>query len=103
MPATDLMKTLKIIGAVLIVVLALAWLQRSMNPKPIEDEAMPPYAVGQVLAEQAAKATRGLPIPKIKDVSVIECAPAGVRLTVANKFSQRSGRTGGFSGNHSPA
>jgi hypothetical protein len=57
MPATDLMKTLKIIGAVLIVVLALAWLQRSMNPKPIEDEAMPPYAVGQVLAEQAAKAT----------------------------------------------
>jgi mannonate dehydratase len=31
-------------------------------------------------AQQAVeKAVRGLPAPKIKDVQVIECAPAGVR------------------------
>jgi hypothetical protein len=29
-----------------------------------------------------AQATRGMGSPKIKDVSVIECAPAGSRLTV---------------------
>ena len=38
------------------IVLALAWLQRSTNPEPLDDEAMPPYGVGQVLAEQATKA-----------------------------------------------
>ncbi len=50
------MKSLKIIGAVLVIVLALACLQRSTSPKPLDDEAMPPYGIGQVLAEQAAKA-----------------------------------------------
>ena len=30
--------------------------------------------------EQAARATRGLPIPKIKDISVIECSPPGCAL-----------------------
>lgn len=49
------MKTLKIIGALILIVLALAWLQRSIHPKPLDDEAMPPYGVGQVLAEEAAK------------------------------------------------
>ena len=36
----------------------------------------------QKAQEQAAHATRGMSIPKIKDISVIECQPAGVRLTV---------------------
>ena len=50
------MKTLKTIGAVFLILIALAWLQRSLHPKPLDDEAMPPYGVGQVLAEAAAKA-----------------------------------------------
>ena len=32
--------------------------------------------------EQVARATRGMPAPRIKDISVIECQPQGVRLTV---------------------
>src|SRR3977135_3984676 len=32
--------------------------------------------------EQVAQATRGMPAPRIKDISVIECEPQGVRLTV---------------------
>ena len=39
----------------LLIVLAMAWLQRSIRPKPLDDEAMPPYGVGQVLGEEAAK------------------------------------------------
>lgn len=49
------MKYLKIISSVLFIVIALAWLQRSLHPQPLDDEAMPPYGVGQVLAEEAAK------------------------------------------------
>src|SRR5450631_313482 len=36
----------------------------------------------QLAQEQVARATRAMPAPKIKDISVIECQPAGVRLTV---------------------
>jgi hypothetical protein len=57
LPPTDLMKTLKTVGALLLIVLALVWLQRSIHPKPLDDEVKPAYAVGQVLAEQAAIAT----------------------------------------------
>src|SRR6202047_814765 len=32
--------------------------------------------------EQVARATRGMAPPRIKDISVIECEPAGTRLTV---------------------
>ena len=32
--------------------------------------------------DQVARATRGMATPRIKDISVIECEPAGVRLTV---------------------
>jgi len=32
--------------------------------------------------EQVARATRGMATPRIKDISVIECEPAGTRLTV---------------------
>ena len=44
--------------------------------------------------EQAAHATRGTPAPRIKDVSVIECQPAGVRLTVVKITTDQDGLYG---------
>jgi mannonate dehydratase len=44
--------------------------------------------------EQAASATRGMPVPKIKDISVIECQPAGVRLTVVKITTDQAGLYG---------
>ena len=44
--------------------------------------------------EQAAKATRGMPAPRIKDISVIECQPAGVRLTVVKITTDQDGLYG---------
>jgi mannonate dehydratase len=44
--------------------------------------------------EQAARATRGMASPKIKDVSVIECQPAGVRLTVVKITTDQDGLYG---------
>jgi mannonate dehydratase len=44
--------------------------------------------------DQAASATRGLPVPKIKDISVIECQPAGVRLTVVKITTDQDGLYG---------
>ena len=41
-----------------------------------------------------ARATRAMPIPKIKDVSVIECQPAGVRLTVVKITTDQDGLYG---------
>ena len=43
---------------------------------------------------QVAKATRGTPSPKIKDISVIECEPAGVRLTVVKITTDQDGLYG---------
>src|SRR6266576_2307587 len=40
------------------------------------------------------KAVRGLPAPKIKDVQVIETAPAGVRLTVVKILTDQDGLYG---------
>src|ERR1022692_2519942 len=48
----------------------------------------------QQAQEQAAKATRGMSIPKIKDIGVIECAPAGVRLTVVKITTDQDGLYG---------
>src|SRR5579863_6315690 len=46
-------------------------------------------------AQQAAeKAVRGLPAPKIKDIQVIETAPAGVRLTVVKIITDQPGLYG---------
>lgn len=50
------MKIIKIIGSVLVIALALVWIQKTLNPKPADEVAMPHAGVGQVLAEQAAKA-----------------------------------------------
>ena len=48
------MKKLKIIGSVLLIAVALAWLQRSLHPQPPAEQFMPAKGLGQVLAEQAA-------------------------------------------------
>src|SRR3954471_22777107 len=48
----------------------------------------------QQAQEQAARATRAMPIPKIKDISVIECQPAGVRLTVVKITTDQDGLYG---------
>ena len=44
--------------------------------------------------EQAAHATRGMPSPRIKDIGVIECEPAGVRLTVVKITTDQDGLYG---------
>ena len=44
--------------------------------------------------ENAARATRGLPSPKIKDVSVIATQPSGVRLTVVKVTTDQDGLYG---------
>jgi mannonate dehydratase len=44
--------------------------------------------------EQVAQATRGMPPPRIKDISVIECQPQGVRLTVVKITTDQDGLYG---------
>ena len=44
--------------------------------------------------EQVARATRAIPSPYIKDISVIECEPAGVRLTVVKITTDQDGLYG---------
>ena len=44
--------------------------------------------------EQSARATRALPVPHIKDISVIECEPQGVRLTVVKITTDQDGLYG---------
>src|ERR1700686_276713 len=48
----------------------------------------------QKAQEQVARATRAMPIPKIKDISVIECQPAGVRLSVVKITTDQDGLYG---------
>src|SRR5712675_1159740 len=48
----------------------------------------------QQAQEQAARTTRALPTPKIKDISVIECEPQGVRLTVVKITTDQDGLYG---------
>jgi mannonate dehydratase len=44
--------------------------------------------------ENVTRATRGMPAPRIKDISVIECQPAGVRLTVVKITTDQDGLYG---------
>lgn len=44
--------------------------------------------------QQVARSTRGTPSPRIKDISVIECEPAGVRLTVVKITTDQDGLYG---------
>src|SRR3954447_23319220 len=48
----------------------------------------------QKAQEQVARATRAMPVPKIKDISVIETQPAGVRLTVVKITTDQAGLYG---------
>ncbi len=48
----------------------------------------------QQASAQVAKATRGMPSPKIKDVQVIATAPAGLRLTVVKIVTDQDGLYG---------
>ena len=48
----------------------------------------------QKAQEQVTRATRAMPVPKIKDVSVIECQPAGLRLTVVKILTDQDGLYG---------
>src|SRR5208282_3384225 len=53
------------------------------------------FAQRQLTAqEKVAKAVRGLPSPKIKDVSVIDTAPAGLRLVVVKITTDQDGLYG---------
>jgi mannonate dehydratase len=44
--------------------------------------------------EQAERATRGMPAPRIKDIRVIECEPDGVRLSVVKITTDQDGLYG---------
>lgn len=44
--------------------------------------------------EQAERAIRGMPAPRIKDIRVIECEPDGVRLTVVKITTDQDGLYG---------
>src|SRR6202162_21631 len=44
--------------------------------------------------EQVTRATRGMATPRIKDISVIECEPAGTRLTVVKITTDQDGLYG---------
>jgi mannonate dehydratase len=48
----------------------------------------------EFLALAAASALRGMPTPKIRDVSVITCAPGGVRLVVVKVTTDQDGLYG---------
>src|ERR1700682_5279974 len=48
----------------------------------------------QKAQEQVARATRGMAVPRIKDINVIECQPAGVRLTVVKITTDQDGLYG---------
>src|SRR6201993_4988946 len=72
-----------------------------MNRRQMLGAAMASTAVATLLAsresvaqEQLAKTSRGMPSPKIRDVSVIECAPQGVRLTVVKITTDQDGLYG---------
>jgi mannonate dehydratase len=44
--------------------------------------------------DQVSRAMRGVPMPKIKDIQVIECAPKGSRLTVVKILTDQDGLYG---------
>ena len=44
--------------------------------------------------EQVQRATRGMPAPRIRDISVIETEPEGVRLTVVKITTDQDGLYG---------
>jgi mannonate dehydratase len=51
-------------------------------------------AISSLAAQAQSRATRGMAVPRIKDISVIECEPAGVRLTVVKITTDQDGLYG---------
>ncbi len=61
----------------------------------IQSVVAAPLAARQLAAQQqAARATRALPAPRIRDVSVIATAPAGLRLVVVKVTTDQDGLYG---------
>ncbi|HVW74813.1 MAG TPA: hypothetical protein VHC39_14350, partial [Rhizomicrobium sp.] len=49
----------------------------------------------EAVAQEASERTsRGMPMPKIADIQVIECAPKGSRLTVVKILTDQDGLHG---------
>ena len=67
----------KIIGLILLIVVAVLLIQRSQHPKPPDEQYMPGYGIGQVLAEAAAKATHE------QGRVVLACQPSNLDSSVA--------------------
>ena len=71
-----------------------------MTRRGLLGRALAAFAGGALPAREAAaqeavsRATRGMPAPKIKDVSVIATAPAGLRLTVVKITTDQPGLIG---------
>ncbi|HEY4076812.1 MAG TPA: enolase C-terminal domain-like protein [Rhizomicrobium sp.] len=72
-----------------------------MRRRDIISAAMASGAAAALLAtreakaqETLARASRGMASPKIKDISVIECAPEGVRLSVVKVTTDQAGLYG---------
>ncbi|MGH9402995.1 MAG: twin-arginine translocation signal domain-containing protein, partial [Terriglobia bacterium] len=57
-------------------------------------ETLGPAADPSPAEEQAARATRGLPTPIIKDIKVITTQPAGARLVVVKIITDQDGLYG---------
>jgi len=72
-----------------------------MRRRELFGAAMASTAVAAMLSakeataqEAGARTARGMPSPKIRDISVIECAPQGVRLTVVKITTDQTGLYG---------
>src|SRR5260370_10478930 len=64
---------------------------QSLTSAALTGAAASKATLGQQIA---AKASRGLPAPKIRDISVIETQPAGARLTVVKITTDQDGLYG---------
>ena len=72
-----------------------------MRRRELFGAAMASTAVATMLSakeasaqDASARAARGMPMPKIKDIKVIECAPKGSRLTVVKVITDQDGLYG---------
>src|SRR5471030_3202097 len=72
-----------------------------MRRRELFGAAMASTAVAAMLSqkeaqaqEASARAARGMPMPKIRDIKVIECAPAGSRLSVVKISTDQDGLYG---------
>ena len=72
-----------------------------MRRRELFGAAMASTAVAAMLSqkeaqaqEASARAARGMPMPKIRDIKVIECAPKGSRLDVVKIITDQDGLYG---------